>query len=425
MLVHIYSFVGKKDLSFNEGMDASISTPPQRSLPLAGFVCLAGMMSLAIAMGVGRFAFTPLFPLMVRDGVLTNGAGAILAASNYLGYLVGAITAARLPLSSARLKTVGLLGTVAVTAGVGLTHSTAIWVLLRFFAGAVSAWGLIATTAWGLAWLGELGRQRLAGVMFAGVGIGIAAVGMFCLVAAGPAVPSARLWIELGLLSAVAVVVPVAAAEVYPIRGATVRPLATMAARAAPLGGTWGLIICYSLFGFGYILPATYLPAQARQLVDDPQVFGWAWPAFGLAGAASTLVVALWFSRARRVRLWCAAQGLMGIGVIAPVIHLSLASVICAALFVGGTFMVITMVAMQEARVRGGNQATAILARMTAGFAIGQLAGPTVCGVLGYFTRDAGEALRLGLILAAVGLFGSSLYLATVVRRPEGTTDGT
>ena len=45
-------------------------------------------------MGIGRFAFTPLLPLMVRDGALPQNAGAWLAASNYLGYLVGALMAA-------------------------------------------------------------------------------------------------------------------------------------------------------------------------------------------------------------------------------------------------------------------------------------------------------------------------------------------
>jgi len=59
-------------------------------------VCSAAMISLAIAMGVGRFAFTPMFPLMVRDGLLNNENGTLLAASNYLGYLLGAMLAAGL-----------------------------------------------------------------------------------------------------------------------------------------------------------------------------------------------------------------------------------------------------------------------------------------------------------------------------------------
>ena len=57
---------------------------------------LAGALALAVAMGVGRFAFTPLLPLIQREGLLDAGGGAALAAINYAGYLVGALTAARL-----------------------------------------------------------------------------------------------------------------------------------------------------------------------------------------------------------------------------------------------------------------------------------------------------------------------------------------
>src|SRR5215469_12535988 len=94
-------------------------------------ISAAGMISLAVAMGVGRFAFTPLFPLMVRDGLLTANTGALLAGSNYLGYFVGAVLAARIRLGPATLLRLGLAGIVVVTAAVGWTSSVAMWTLLR------------------------------------------------------------------------------------------------------------------------------------------------------------------------------------------------------------------------------------------------------------------------------------------------------
>ena len=50
------------------------------------------------------------------------------------------------------------------------------------------------------------------------------------------------------------------------------------------------LAVGYGLFGFGYILPATFLPELARQLVPDPRLFGLAWPLWGLAATLSVLV---------------------------------------------------------------------------------------------------------------------------------------
>src|ERR1022692_4430538 len=109
------------------------------------------MASLAVAMGVGRFAFTPLFPLMVRDRLLTTDAGALLAASNYLGYLAGAMLAARVRLHAKTQLRLGLIGIVVVTAAVGWTSSLTAWTFLRFIAGLLSAWSLVATTTWALA----------------------------------------------------------------------------------------------------------------------------------------------------------------------------------------------------------------------------------------------------------------------------------
>jgi MFS family permease len=362
-------------------------------------------------MGVGRFAFTPLFPLMVRDGLLSSEAGAMLAASNYLGYLVGALLAARIRVKSATLLTLGLLSTVAVTAAMGWTSSVPAWAILRFVAGVMSAWTLVATSAWGLGWLASLGRPQLAGIIFSGVGLGIAAAGLFCLVAAGPEVSSLGMWVKLAFLAGIVALLPLAVSRSQPLPVAGIGTTASQSPSRNPPSNTGGLIACYTLFGFGYILPATYLPALARQLVDDPQVFGWAWPLFGTAAALSTVVVAYGLKRANRLSVWAASHFLMAIGVLLPSIWPSLRSISMAALLVGGTFMVITMIAMQEARARAEGNATVVLGQMTAGFAFGQLMGPVASAAIGSFTVDYPTALNYTLQLSAAGLFFSAFYL--------------
>lgn len=390
----------------------------------ARLVCLAAMIALAVAMGVGRFAFTPLFPLMVRDGLLDAPSGALLAASNYLGYLVGALLAARLGLRPATLLALGLLATVTVTAAVGWASSVATWTVLRFVAGALSAWTLVATTAWGLGWLASLGRPHLAGALFAGVGLGIAAAGVFCLVAPGFEASALALWVDLGALAALASIVPLLVSLRLPAPPpmADVAPSAHAAHSppAAPTG-TAGLVACYALFGFGYILPATYLPALARQVVDDPHVFGWAWPLFGSAAAISTIVVAALLKSANRAAVWAACHLAMALGVLLPIVWPALSGVIASALLVGGTFMVITMVGMQEARGRVAGNPTAVLGRMTAGFAFGQLMGPIVSAAIGHVVSDHTIALDLALALSATGLLASAWYLWRHERRHHST----
>src|SRR5882757_3713426 len=113
------------------------------SLSITG-VCAIAAAALAVALGVGRFAFTPLLPLMVRDGSLAQSAGAWLAASNYLGYLAGALTASRLRLSVPTLMRASLAGIVVSTAAMGAFDGLAVWLVLRFMAGVLSAWSLVA-----------------------------------------------------------------------------------------------------------------------------------------------------------------------------------------------------------------------------------------------------------------------------------------
>jgi MFS family permease len=130
------------------------------------------------------------------------------------------------------------------------------------------------------------------------------------------------------------------------------------------------------LYGFGYILPATFLPAQARQLIPDPALFGLAWPVLGIAAALSTIFASRLFAALPRRLLWSASQLVMAAGVLLPALWSSMASIIVAALCVGSTFMVITMLALQEAQTMGAANVRRLVAIMTASFAAGQLAGP-------------------------------------------------
>ena len=370
--------------------------------------CAIATIALAVAMGIGRFAFTPLLPLMVRDGSLASSVGAWMAASNYLGYLAGALTASRLGLSMPMLMRASLAGIVVSTAAMGAFDGMAAWMLLRFVAGVLSAWTLVSTSAWALAHLAQAERTDLAGVVYAGVGLGMAFAGLFCLAAARPGVPASRLWLELGMLAAL----PVALSWPFVGRpsGSSV-PLGSARPAEGTAGRYAGLVICYGALGFGYILPATFLPALAREVVDDPQLFGLAWPVFGIAAALSTIAAARHFGHANRLRVWAVCHLLMATGVALPSVWLAPVTIATAALLVGSTFMVVTMLGMQEARARAPRNPAALLGLMTAAFAIGQLAGPLVSGVLDFLPVGHRAALGHALQLAAFALALSAAYL--------------
>jgi MFS family permease len=387
---------------------------PSLSLPRPSYaaICLAGLIALAIAMGIGRFAFTPMLPLMIRAGSADVAAGGWLAAANYAGYLLGALTTARLPLAPQRVGLLALALIVASTAAMGWTASLPAWLLLRFVAGVASAWTLVSTSVWCLAWLSRFERPAGPGLLYAGVGTGIALAGLYCWRAGAADVAPDALWLQLGALAlaglvAVALLMP----RLTPGTHDAAPPALAATGPAAAGGVPWGLVICYGMLGFGYILPATFLPVLARAVVDDPAVFGAAWPVFGAAAAASTLFASLALSKMARRHVLAGSHALMALGCLLPVLHLSALTVLLAALLVGGTFMVATMAGMQEARARSLGDPTRALGRMTAAFAIGQMAGPMLSSLLSGSTQGF-AGLFVALAIGALALAGSAWWLA-------------
>ena len=354
-------------------------------MPRRASIALAGLAALAVAMGVGRFAFTPILPMMQEDRGLSLAAGSWLASVNYAGYLAGALSAGAAPRSRAAVR-IALLAIAVATFAMGLASGFAAWLALRFLAGVASAWALVHVSAWCLTRLAELGSVRLDGVLFAGVGVGSALAGVLCAALMRAGGSSAHAWFALGALSlAVAV-------AVWPVLGdsAARSPADARTARYPWNREALRLVACYGAYGFGYIIPATFVPVMAKALVPDPRVFGWAWPVFGATAAASTLLAAGLRGRMSDRQVWRWSALAMALGVAAPVLSRGVAGMVLAAVLVGGTFVVITMAAMQEARRLAGVRAAPLMAALTAAFALGQIAGPlTVPLLVAYGGFDA------------------------------------
>ncbi|MDP9440045.1 MAG: YbfB/YjiJ family MFS transporter, partial [Actinomycetota bacterium] len=143
----------------------------------------AGMLALVVAMGVGRFAYTPILPGMQEALDLGDRQTGALASSNYLGYLVGAVLTAVFPLGSWRDAALRacLVAVVATTGLMALTTGFAAWAALRFLAGVASAGVFVLASGVVLGVLRERGRSDLSGWLYSGVGIGIAAAGLTVL----------------------------------------------------------------------------------------------------------------------------------------------------------------------------------------------------------------------------------------------------
>lgn len=224
-------------------------------------IAFGGLIALAAGMGIGRFVYTPVLPFMEEALGLTKPQAGIIASVNFLGYLLGALAAAWSALPGGRRGwLLGALAVSAVTTGaMGLTASMAMFLGLRFVGGVASAFVLVFASALILDRLAAAGRPGLSAVHFAGVGVGIA---VSAVIVSGLSVGGAdwqAQWIVSGAVALVAFVAVVwlVPHETEPERPAAIAPSAGVERRLAVL------ILAYGLFGFGYVITATFISTTA------------------------------------------------------------------------------------------------------------------------------------------------------------------
>jgi predicted MFS family arabinose efflux permease len=371
-----------------------------------------GLLALASAMGIGRFSLTPILPLMQQDAGLSLTVGGWLATSNYIGYLLGAVACIALTPRPALSIRWGLVGVGLTTLAMGLAEWPALWLALRFLSGVASAFVLVGTSAWAMPILRHHGREDWTGHVFSGVGIGIVFAGLFGLAAGIDAWSSHATWIVLGVIS-----VALAALLWRPlgVEAGPAMPADAQDARALPRSAIIAAF-CYGAFGFGYIIPATFLPALAKGYIDDPAMFGLIWPVFGAAAALSTLASG-WLGRGLAPRqLWTRAKWVLASGVLAPAVVVNVPTLLFSAVCVGGTFMIITMAGIKEALRLGGAPAPLAVGVMTAAFGAGQIGGPLTVSLLG----RSGHAFALASLIAVLGLVIGNCVLLYFGRHTDG-----
>lgn len=374
---------------------------------------IAGALAMATAMGFGRFSFTPILPGMIAGLGLSSTQAGVIAAANFAGYLAGAVAGAY-GWAAGRERLIGLLSlllTVLLLAGMGLSSSIAVFVVLRFLAGLASAFAMIFLTSIVLAHAARAGSEAVQSAHFGGVGFGIAASSLMVMLVGlsggdwradwliGAAVAGAMVLAVLLLLPRT----PVHAAEIP---------------REPPLVWDRALVLTtlsYGLFGFGYVVTATFIVTMARLGNSGAAVEFLTWFVTGLAAAASLFV---W--RPVMLRIGLGGAYLVGLlleaaGVLASVLLEPPAAPIIGGALLGATFMIITAYGLRLGRTLSPQSPRRVLAFMTAAFGIGQILGPLVAG---WLAARTGSFSAPSLVAALVLLLSAGLILPVLGRRP-------
>ena len=365
-----------------------------------------GAAALAVSMGIGRFVYTPILPLMHAQAGLSAAAGSALATANYIGYLAGALLAIFVPalVRSALAYRASLVVVIAAVGLMAVTQSQAAWFGLRLAAGVASALVFVIAVSAMLTRLRGHGAH-LAGWGFGGVGAGIALSGVVVLVVR-PLGTWATAWVASAALAAV-LAIPAWRLRPEPAGAATAPAGAAPAGDSAPVRphrwfGT--LLASYTPEGIGYIIAGTFLVAAINQGAA-------AWvgtSAWVLAGLAAVPAAALWAGLGRRwsrPALLLAALLIQAFGIALPAAAPGIAGALVSAVLFGATFLgIASMVLALGAHLRYPRA----VALLTTGYSVGQILGPVIVTPLlhdGYrVALLAGAAIVLAAAVAAAAL---------------------
>jgi MFS family permease len=352
--------------------------------------------ALAGAMGVGRFVFTPVLPLMGAQAHLTSAQASTLATSNYLGYLVGAVLGIMLPaLSRTRLALrVSGIVLVATLAAMPLTRDVAAWAALRGLAGVASA--VIFMVAGNMI-LTELtsGRPHIVGWAYGGVGAGIALSGALVAV-----VKSIGDWQTAWWSSGALTILLLAAAWFVGATGPAAKQAARPADRepASPHSRWFAILaVSYFLEGAGYIVAGTFLVA-AISATGPSWLSSSVWIIVGAAAVPSCAAWTLLSRHVSRPTLITGALILQAVGIALPALTGAVPAALAAAVLFGATFIGITTLSLATGRHLRVPRAIAIL---TAGYGIGQVLGPLVVEPTLHGGYHQALLVGAGLVLAA------------------------
>lgn len=370
--------------------------------PLSMRAALAGAFALAAAVGIGRFAYTALLPATQLGLAFDDAAAGAIASANLLGYLAGAVAGRNLAVATSRGRALraALASVVLSMALLALASSPWSWAALRFVAGVGG--GIVFVLVSAAALEPREGEQPRPGVLYSGVGAGMAITGATAALLPLPAWRTA--WLTVATIAAMAAVPAwyvLTAAPVAPVARASPRSFPRPAQR--PPFSLSRLAVAYFLEALGYIVSGTFAVLAVRRTPGLERLAPWTWTLAGVAAAPSAL---LWSMLGRRVGVRPAlvtAFLAQAAGMAIPSLSSSATGALVGASVFGGTFMGIAALTMSAAQAIAPARFAHTVGTLTAVYGIGQIAGPVAAGALSSRLGDPRPAVLAAAVAVAMG----------------------
>ena len=368
-------------------------------------VLIAGILSLILMLGIARFAYTPMLPLMQQQAGLGVSAAGWLAAINYMGYLSGAIIAALISdlYLKDRLYRIGLVVAVLTTLMMGITDNFWLWSLSRFFAGLSSAAGLLIGSGLIMNWLIRNDHRSELGIHFSGLGLGIA----FCtiIIELFAELDWSQQWLLLTMFGALLLI---------PAWGWLPRPDHTTTSYGGasmednPPGKLYQYLFMAAYFcaGVGYVVTATFVVAIVDQMPGMEGKGTWSFIVIGLAAAPACILWDIVARRTGEINALLIAFVLKIVAIVLPLLDSSFVTVMFSAALFGATFLGIVSLVLSIAGRYYPTRPAKMMGKMTISYGVAQIAAPAITGLLAEFSGSysGGLYLAAGMMLLGTGI---------------------
>ena len=378
-------------------------------------VLFAGICSMLLTVGVARFSYTPLMPIMQAEAGLGIAEGGWLAAINYVGYLIGALIAAQVSSlhTKDRLYRIGLLVAIVTTFMMGISNNFWVLALSRFLAGICAVGGMLLGAALILNWLLRHDMRSELGIHFSGIGLGIAMVALFVEIASRYLDWSEQ-WYGLTLLGLM-LLIPAWRWLPPPSESGVSAQGKILTDRPPQKGFLMVFMLAYFCAGIGYVVSATFIVALIDQLPGLEGSGTWAFLLLGVCAAPATMLWDLFSRRWGPYNAMIVAFVVQGLAALLPVLSPTLPMALASAALFGGTFTGIVSLVLTLAGLYYPTKPAKMMGNMTMCYGVAQIFAPALTGVL---AERAGN-YNAGMYLAAGGLFVGALLTMYLRRQPD------
>ena len=366
---------------------------------------LTGIAALTIAVGIGRFSYTPILPYMISELNLTTTEAGLIASSNYLGYLLGSLIPIfpQFPKNIRSIFIYSIFISIISLFAMGLTNTFEVFILIRFIHGVFSAFVLILGTSLIVSHVQKKGKLFLGTAHFSGVGLGMALSAIVVSYLGFLNFTWDELWFSIGIL---AIMLSFQIIKFTPIQKAEVKY--NLKSKNKTNLGFSLITISYGLYGFGYVAFGTFISTMSRLTPGLEKTEPYVWFVVGVTGIPSVFFWNWFGSKIGNDIGLFLANLILGLGVLFSVLINNEFGIFISCILFGLSFVPITSMCLLEGQKRFSGSFIVSTAILTFSFSIGQMIGPYLSGLLtDYYGSFFFSMIISGIIL----IFGSLLMI--------------